>query len=198
MAEDRIFRIIFALLFLTMASIRVYYRYRARQQRGQVSYMESRCQVVVQTLIGVAGLVANGAIIFAPRRMAWAALPFPPGPRWFGAGLGVIALALLVWVQHTLGRNFSTILHVRDGHTLVTSGPYRWVRHPMYTVIYLVIASWVVVSANWFVGLIWGGGITAVLLVRLRREEAVMIETFGEQYGSYMRQTGRFLPRLKQ
>lgn len=161
-----------------------------------MSYKEPKLQMVAQALIGAAALVVNGLVIFAPRRVAWAGLPLPPVVRWFGVALSAIALALLLWVHQALDRNFSTVLHVREGHTLVTTGPYRWVRHPMYSVIYLMIAGWLLVSANWLVGLIWGGALTAVLLVRVRREEAVMTETFGDRYRSYMQHTGRFLPRL--
>ena len=79
---------------------------------------------------------------------------------------------------------------------LITSGPYRWVRHPMYTTIFVWAVAFLLMSANWLVGGLWFGlGLVASALVRV--EEAVLIDTFGAAYRVYMRRTGRFLPRLR-
>jgi protein-S-isoprenylcysteine O-methyltransferase Ste14 len=110
--------------------------------------------------------------------------------------MGLASLPLIVWVQQALGSNFSTTLHVREEHTLVTHGPYRWVRHPMYTVLYLHFISIFLLTQNWFIGGVFLVALTLIVGLRLKNEEATMVDKFGEAYRSYMLRTGRFLPRL--
>jgi protein-S-isoprenylcysteine O-methyltransferase Ste14 len=99
-------------------------------------------------------------------------------------------------VQWVLGKNFSPVLHVREEHTLVTEGPYRWVRHPMYTTMFVFGGGLLLLTANWIIGGPMLVAAVAVVLLRVDREEAVMIEQFGDEYREYMEHTGRFLPRL--
>jgi protein-S-isoprenylcysteine O-methyltransferase Ste14 len=144
-----------------------------------------------------AGLIASLlAYIINPSWMAWSSLALPAWVRWFGACLGIVALLLLVWTHQTLGRNFSATLHVRERHSLVTTGPYQWVRHPMYSSFYLLVLALFLVSANWFLGLAWFSVITGVMVTRLQKEEVLMLEAFGDQYYQYMKRTGRLVPRL--
>jgi len=80
---------------------------------------------------------------------------------------------------------------------LIMSGPYRCVRHPMYTAFFLIGLALLLLSSDWLLGAGLIAGISAVMLSRLRNEERVMVERFGSQYRAYMERTGRFLPRLK-
>lgn len=108
----------------------------------------------------------------------------------------IVGMPLIWWVQWALGANFSTVLYVRDEHTLVTYGPYRWVRHPMYTVLYVWAVSLFLLSQNWFIGADFLVPLTLIVVTRLKHEEAAMVEKFGDDYRHYMRRTGRFLPRF--
>lgn len=94
----------------------------------------------------------------------------------------------------SLGRNFAPTVQLHEQQVLVTSGPYRWVRHPMYTVLYLFALAPFLVSANWGIRLAWLAGVMAVLGLRVQREEAALLDKFGDDYRAYMRRTGRFLP----
>jgi len=134
--------------------------------------------------------------LLAAPTLAWAAVPLPASVRWAGAGLGLAALALFVWAHRSLGANYSWLLRVREQHTLITHGPYRWTRHPMYTAFYLLHIAVALLSANAFIGLTWLGGLTLVLAGRVREEEAMLTGAFGTDYVRYMERTGRFLPRL--
>jgi protein-S-isoprenylcysteine O-methyltransferase Ste14 len=123
--------------------------------------------------------------------------PVAAGGRFAGAGAGAAADAMLAWVHHELGQNFSPTLHLHDQHTLVTSGPYRWIRHPMYTAFYMLGLSFFLLSANWFIGGAFLGGLTAVMISRVAKEDALMAGRFGQQYQTWAGRTGRFLPRLR-
>jgi protein-S-isoprenylcysteine O-methyltransferase Ste14 len=105
-------------------------------------------------------------------------------------------LPLIYWVFSSLGNNVTPTVVTRHAHTLVTHGPYRWVRHPLYSVGTLAFVGFSLLSANWFTlaALIFG---MPVILRRTPLEEARLIERFGEDYTRYMQTTGRFLPKLR-
>jgi protein-S-isoprenylcysteine O-methyltransferase Ste14 len=96
-----------------------------------------------------------------------------------------------------LGSNYRDTMKPHLNHTLVTHGPYRFVRHPMNAVFPLVSIVLFLMSANWVLG---AGAlilISTISVVRAPIEEQQLLERFGEKYRAYMRRTGRFLPRLR-
>jgi protein-S-isoprenylcysteine O-methyltransferase Ste14 len=140
-------------------------------------------------------MLALGGYMLWPGVLAWAAFSLPAWARGLGLALGLLSVALMVWVQRALGANFDVTLHLRAEHTLVMDGPYRWVRHPMYSVLFLFELAVLLLSANWFVGGVPLVALALIVATRVRREEQVMLTTFGETYRRYMQRTGRFLPR---
>ena len=101
----------------------------------------------------------------------------------------------MYWTLSSLGKNLTDTVVTRKEATLVTVGPYRWVRHPFYVTAALLMFSVTILTANWLIGLT--SVIVLVLLaVRTPKEEAMLIERFGDQYRDYMTKTGRFIPRL--
>jgi protein-S-isoprenylcysteine O-methyltransferase Ste14 len=84
-----------------------------------------------------------------------------------------------------------------DRHgTLVTIGPYRWIRHPFYSSLALAVVANALTAANWFL-FVTGGLVFTLLVIRCGREEENLISRFGDQYRIYMQRTGRFLPRIR-
>lgn len=142
-------------------------------------------------------LLLIGAWFVAPERIGWALVDLPDGVRWSGVGVGVVGLALLTWVHLSLDRNFSPKLRIRAEHTLVTAGPYRWVRHPMYTAFLTLMGAFFLVSGHLLLLATGAGMIVAVIWSRTPREEAMMLARFGAEYRAYMARTGALLPRLR-
>jgi protein-S-isoprenylcysteine O-methyltransferase Ste14 len=103
---------------------------------------------------------------------------------------------LFYWLFSSLGNNITPTVAIRKDHDLVTSGPYRWVRHPLYSVGFLAFGAFSLLAANWFIFALL---ILAfiVLMQRTPIEERRLIEHFGDAYREYMQRTGRYLPRLK-
>ena len=125
-------------------------------------------------------------------------MPLPETARWIGVAFGLLTLPLIWWIQWALDLNFNTVLHVRERHTLVKHGPYKWVRHPMYTALYLHGISIFLTTQNWLLGLLYLGSLSVIGITRIHNEENAMIETFGKEYQTHMTATGRFLPKIIQ
>ena len=191
------FRVALALLSGLLSAIRLYYGWQARRSGGKVIARRAGWgRTALLWLLGGAAALASLLYVVAPARISWAMLRFPAWMRWLGLGLGSVTVLLFGWVHHTLGTNWSMPAEIKERQMLITSGPYHWVRHPMYTTIFVWAAAFLLLSANWLVGGTWFGlGLVASVVVHV--EEAALIDTFGEAYRVYMRRTGRFLPRLR-
>lgn len=135
------------------------------------------------------------AFLIRPSWMAWSAVALPEWLRWAGVATAALGGVLVVWTLRTLGMNLTDTVVTRRAHTLVTRGPYRWVRHPFYIAALLMFVGNAIAAANVF---LFGGGVIAFLLLaaRSRIEERKLLERFGEPYRAYRERTGRFLPKL--
>ena len=191
------FRVILSTLYMLVMLVRLYYMRRGSESDQTLSRTrEERLRLPLLKSFSLVGTIAGVVCVFAPQRARWAMLPMPVWSRWVGVGLGTAQLPLFAWTHHALGKNWSLALVTKEEHTLVSSGPYRWVRHPMYTTILLQALAFFLLSANWVIGLT-GLGTSVLSVARVGEEEALMIEGFGDQYRAYMERTGRFLPSMK-
>jgi len=190
------FHITFVAVFVAFLVVRAVYQRKATQTSGNVEYKEGGLRNVLRKAVGIPFMLGFLVYMFRPSLFAWAQFSLPAWLQWIGVAMGLASLPLIWWVQWALGSNFSTTLHVRDEHTLVTHGPYQWVRHPMYAVLYVHFIAVLLLTSNWFIGGFFLVALTLVVVTRLKNEEATMIEKFGEDYRVYMRRTGRFFPRL--
>ena len=120
--------------------------------------------------------------------------PFSPALAWVGILVFAAALWLFYRTHADLGRNWSVSLEVRDRHTLITAGIYRRIRHPLYAAFWLWAIAQALLLPNWVAGTAGLVGFGTLFFFRVGREEQLMIETFGEEYRAYMRQTSRIVP----
>ncbi len=181
--------------FTLFVGIRRFFQLRlaqAQQKAESQGPASDRFLVLIESIAFFGGVLLY---LVAPQAIAWASLPLPHWLRWAGILLGGISLAGLLWVHTALGKNWSAWLELKEEQTLITHGPYRWVRHPMYTALYGLYLGWTLLTANWLLGAAWIGTFTLLTVTRIRHEEAMMIEKFGDAYREYMKKTGRFLPR---
>jgi protein-S-isoprenylcysteine O-methyltransferase Ste14 len=185
----------FIFVFVAFMGIRAYYFRKAQTQGGKAEYKEQNITKIRQTIGWLFPLTVL-AYMIRPSILGWADLPLPGWVQWTGVALGLASLALIWWVQWALDVNFAVTLHVRDEHTLITHGPYKWVRHPMYTTLYVHALSCFFLTTNWLVGGFYLAALTWIVIVRLKNEETTMIEKFGDEYREYMSRTGRFFPKF--
>jgi protein-S-isoprenylcysteine O-methyltransferase Ste14 len=123
-------------------------------------------------------------------------LPWPGWIGWAGDVLLAAAVGLFVWSHAALGAGWTVSVDVAEGQRLVTSGPYRFVRHPMYSSLIVMAVALGLATANLLVALPFGIAILAMYLDRVDAEERLMTQEFGDEYRDYMARTGRVLPRL--
>jgi protein-S-isoprenylcysteine O-methyltransferase Ste14 len=187
------FRATFIVLFLAWGVPRVYYRIRGR---GNVQEkVREKWAIPARIFLGLPFMVGLVLYIFHPQALRRTNFPISDFWRWAGAIIFALASALMIWVHVTLGKNFSSELRIRSDQELVTWGPYRHVRHPMYTAFFLLMIGMGFLSANWLIGA-GGLGVVVIIPLRLHKEEEMMARAFGERYRQYAAVTGRFLPRL--
>lgn len=195
MPADNHFRIALVLLLVPTFAVGAYHRIRAASGE-KISHREEG--YVFATVLRLGGLVlwigTFGYLLF-PTYFQWAAMPAPNWLRWLGLGVGAFGPLLMYWTMSSLGKNLTDTVVTRAGATLVTHGPYRFVRHPFYVTAAILILSVTLLTANWLIGLS-GMAVMALLVIRTAKEEQMLIDRFGEQYRRYMRMTGRFFPRL--
>lgn len=144
---------------------------------------------------GIPCFLGSMAWMIQPQWMSWSALPLPIWVRWLGVGILVLWGCLLFWTFYHLGKNLTDTVVTRREHSLVTTGPYRFVRHPFYLAFFVGMIGFGLSTANWFLlatALVPAG----FLFVRTPIEEAKLIERFGDDYRHYMAKTGRFLPTI--
>jgi len=196
MSDDQTFRIILAVGMLVFMPIGIYRRVRS-QATGEKLDRRQEGTLILLTLrpLGIATMAGVIAFVISPASMAWSSVPLPAWLRWMGVAIGTIAGLLLTWTLSNLGENLTDTVVTRKKHTLVTTGPYAWVRHPFYTSTALAVVANALATANWFV-CITGALVFALLVIRCRTEEQKLIERFGDAYRAYARRTGRFVPRF--
>ena len=196
METETIFRILLPILIVAFAAHRGYYvKNHSKPEDATIKKREEGIISKVAGLLGILGFVSLIAYVIDPKWLAFADLALPVWLRWAGIGIAILGFALLQWAQMTLANSWSDTPRMMKEQTLITSGPYRTIRHPIYTAFLLILGSTLFISANWLVGLAWTGMTVLEITSRIGFEESLMLEYFGDQYRDYMKRTGRLLPR---
>jgi protein-S-isoprenylcysteine O-methyltransferase Ste14 len=196
--RETMFRWFAVAVFLASMSISAYRRRQARLATGAIPRRHEPPALIVGRIVIALPLFGSVVAYLAnPDWMAWASLDLPSWVRWTGVALGGLVVPSVYWVLTSLGENVSETVLTKRQHRLVTAGPYRWVRHPLYTVGIALFVSIALMAANWFI-LAWAGAaLAAVRLVVVPREEAQLVAIFGDDYRRYRRETGSLVPALR-
>jgi len=197
METETIFRIFLPILIVGFAIHRGYYvKNHSKPEDATLKKREEGIISKIAGLLGMVGFLSITAYAINPKWLAVADLSFPAWARWAGVGIAFTGFALLQWAQVTLGKSWSDTPRMMKEQTLITSGPYHTIRHPIYTAFILILGSTLFISSNWLIGLCWAGMTILETISRIGFEESLMIEYFGDQYREYMKKTGRLLPKV--
>ena len=197
MNQEATFRVVLGAGFLAVLGVTLFHRLKSWASK-EVLDRRQEGLFILATLrpVGLLLWLSVIAYLVNPAWMAWASLPLPAWLRWTGVAVFATGLGLLTWTLRDLGTNLTDTVVTRQAHTLVTHGPYRWVRHPFYDAMALLILAIALIAANWFV-LVSGAAVFILLAVRSRTEEAKLLARFGEPYAAYRQGTGRFVPKWR-
>jgi len=198
MLFETIFRVIFLLVFLTSVGISGFYRRRARES-GEVIPRRAEGIIILFIRMTMALIVAVSffAYVFAPSWLAWSSWTLPLWIRFLGVILTFLCVPAIRWMFVSIGNNISETVLTKRTHQLVMIGPYRWIRHPLYSFALLEMFALSLVASNWFL-FIFPCILTIVFrLFVIPREEANLVKLFGKQYEDYMHHTGTLFPLIK-
>ena len=159
-------------------------------RRGSVSLRREKGSLLLYYL-GIAIFLAVVAIL--PDEASGA---LPTYLFYVGVSLMFAGIILRQWAIASLGRSFSFTVAVSRGQRIVDKGPYRSVRHPAYTGIAATLVGFGLALQSWQVVALSGAVFLPILAYRIRVEELLLKDYFGEEYSTYMRRTKRLIPFL--
>jgi len=145
----------------------------------------------------------GGIILYAilPGWIAFLSISLPDWFRLVMAGMTALSIPFTLWGYRTLGKNWVHALDPskflqRRRETLVTSGPYHYVRNPIYLGAFTFIIALALLAANWLI-LLPALATTTLFYMQIGKEELMLIGRFGDEYREYMKRTPRFIPRFR-
>ena len=195
MTDDEWFRNLILIVLAPILPFALYYRHRSFTEEKLDRWQEGTFILFGVRLSGIPAVIGGMAWMIHPEWMSWSSLPIPLWGRWIGVVLVGLGGLLVLWTFSNLGKNLTDTVVTRKDHSLVTSGPYRYVRHPFYLAGFVALVGGSLATANGFL-LLAGLVPLGFLVVRTRIEEDKLIERFGDEYRNYMAKTGRFFPRF--
>ena len=197
---EKILHILFSGLFLVFLFERGYFQAKAMRISGEAKNIrkDKKKLIITASLFVVAQIWVIGSFIWIikPSLMDWTSISIPQWVRWLGLILTITGMILECSTQIYLGRNYSTTVNISEEQTLITKGPYKYVRHPMYSALFTIGTGLGLLSSSWYFLLPFLATLI-VVINRVQNEEKAMIEKFGEEYISYIQKTGRFIPSLR-
>lgn len=197
MQTETLIRILAAALVVGAFTVSGYYRRKAEKADKAVDYTaENPWLLRIRSIGAIIFYLGLLTYLAYPLLLAWAVIAgWPIALRWVGVGLMLLNLPLLVWMFRSLGKNITPTVKTRGEHELVVVGPYRYIRHPLYTFGGVFFFGAILVAGNWLL-LISGVVALWALGQRTPLEEEMLTKKFGQQYKDYMAKTGRYLPKL--
>ncbi len=195
--NENIFRILAALILFTGMGISSFFRSKADRESGE-KISRNVDGTPMMTAIRIGGVilwVSPFVYLINPQWMAWSKLGLPEWARWLGVGIGILSTFGIYWLFSSIGNGITPTSATRKEHKLITNGIYRYIRHPLYTFGASMFVSFGMMADSWYIAAL--GVLTFIIMaIRTPKEEANLIEKFGDEYREYMKRTGRFFPKL--
>jgi protein-S-isoprenylcysteine O-methyltransferase Ste14 len=187
------FRITFGLLWVIYFGVRLFFQRRISGQK-EYTHVNERQEKLLFRLFALAFILLP--LYFLTPWVDFASTSLPLWLRWGGGIIVCLEIVLFGWAHQVLGQNWTAILALAKEHEMVQNGPYRYVRHPMYSAFFVIGIGFGILSANWLIGIVYLAPLLVMYAMRVSTEEKMMIDRFGEPYREYMKHTGRLFPRL--
>jgi protein-S-isoprenylcysteine O-methyltransferase Ste14 len=189
---------IFTAIYFLAIIVEMVIRAPLNQKRKQEKMSQQRFSSQEKTILGLlfVGMFLMPIIYAATDWLDFADYTLPAWAGWLGVILLTGAL-FVFWRAHAdLGLNWSPTLEIREKHELITRGIYGMIRHPMYASQWLWVIAQPLLLQNWVAGFLNLLVFIPFYILRVRAEEQLMLEQFGDQYSSYMQKVGGVFPRF--
>ena len=199
------FRIALLSLWISLGIVRGYYGRKTKTHDSLVAIKEKlktadremgKGMMILTAIITVIGVIGIILYLLSPPWWTWTHLPLGEWVQWIGIVVATIPLFYLIWVHRHLDNQWSIALEIQEDHKLITTGPYRRVRHPMYLGIFVYTIGLCLISLDILVSLFFVFSIW-VNYNRIPSEEQMMIDQFGDEYLEYMKKSGRLIPSFR-
>lgn len=196
MELEQIFRWTMVAMFVTSGSISKYHRRKARMSGEAISRRsEGRVAMLLRAAVALPLLLSFFAYMINPKWMAWSAVDLPVWARWTGVGVGIVCLPILWSLFSSIGSNISETVLTKTDHKLITTGPFGWIHHPLYTVSMSLFVAYGLMASNWWMLMFTAIGLVMIVMIVIPEEEAELIAKFGDEYRSYQERVGMLVPR---
>jgi protein-S-isoprenylcysteine O-methyltransferase Ste14 len=189
---------IFTAIYFLAIIVEMVIRAPLNQKRKQEKMSQQRFSSQEKTILGLlfVGMFLMPIIYAATDWLDFADYTLPAWAGWLGVILLTGAL-FVFWRAHAdLGLNWSPTLEIREKHELITRGIYGMIRHPMYASQWLWVIAQPLLLQNWVAGFLNLLVFIPFYILRVRAEEQLMLEQFGDQYRSYMQKVGGVFPKF--
>ena len=198
------FRLSFITLWALFTLVRFYYGRKTKTHDSVAGVMEKLKTTeevgigfkIITLIIGVFGVLGLVLYLLSPSWWKWTVIPISGWIQWLGIVVAIGSIFFLIRVHQHLDKQWSITLEVQEDHKLITTGPYKYVRHPMYLGLFLYTIGLMMVSLDVFVILFFAFTIW-VNYRRIPGEEQMLMEKFGDEYLDYIKRSGRLLPMFR-
>ena len=194
--KQELFDLVYLGCFVLVALVRLVSVLQVARQRGDIRKSMPKMNLdTVMIMLQSLGLFFLPFAYLFTDWINWANYPLPAPLGWLGAALYLFGTWMLWQTHRDLGTNWSDSLEIQENHTLVTTGIYTRIRHPMYSAHLLLGIGQSLLLGNWIAGPSFLALQLPFYPLRMPVEEKQLLQRFGEEYRSYMERTGRLLPK---
>lgn len=198
MQPGTVFRLLFVLSFIAMMAISLCYQSKVLRDSGRLEIKEGAPSLIAGSIAALVTIVFGAEYIVSPGFFWFAyVLPYPNWLRWLGVLVLTSGIVLLWTSHHHLGKSFHSLIVAKEGHVLVETGPYRMIRHPIYSAYIMNYVGGGLLAGNLVLTFVPVTMFALLVALRMGKEEQVLFDRFGQRYIKYMRRTGRLVPRFR-
>jgi protein-S-isoprenylcysteine O-methyltransferase Ste14 len=203
MTQFNLSRILFSIVAIAFIVVRIFFTIRFReaeelsQKDNKKNARERKFNFLIRRFVILPLIICTIWIyyILNPSWMQIFIFILSETILWIVTVIGFIGITFLIWVHISLGKEWYANLKLRNDHLLIKSGPYSKIRHPMYTALFIIYLSLAFISTNILLIILIIFAIISII-IRLPKEEEMLILEFGDEYKHYMKNTGRFFPKF--
>lgn len=194
MENERYFRWALSAVFVIYALVNILANWKTKRRKFTKDYSKTDLRLLKSVIFIEVFVVL--IFIFDHNHFGFATAFIPYSFRICGIFMALTGIYLFWYSNKLLGKNYNGTLRINHNHTLVTDGIYQYIRHPIYLSLFVFRIGVFLISSNYLIGISFIFLLSVIVFTRLKKEENMLIEEFGQEYIDYREKTGALLPRI--